>query len=180
MRLKDVDIIIDYYILHICYVMLCVYSIYIYRFSTMGGTPSHHPFDFRIFHYKPAIFGYPHSRTPPYIYIHRCTVYSSRQKIHVYIYIYAHMYSRHNACVCIYIYIYYEYMYLYIYIYIYTSLWIQILPQQGLAIIYDITTPNHSRSYLKKVQLDPVHHGYAEVFGSTRIYIYMIYVCICM
>ena len=25
----------------------------------------------------------------------------------------------------------------------YTSLWIQILPQQGLAIIYDITTPNH-------------------------------------
>ena len=66
MRLKDVDIIIDYYILHICYVMLCVYSIYIYRFSTMGGTPSHHPFDFRIFHYKPSTMGILDLWKPPY------------------------------------------------------------------------------------------------------------------
>ena len=142
----------------------------------MGGTPSHHPFDFRIFHYKPAIFGYPHSRTPPYIYIHRCTVYSSRQKIHVYIYIYMHICIVDTMHVYVYIYI----MNTCIYIYMYTSLWIQILPQQGLAIIYDITTPNHSRSYLKKVQLDPVHHGYAEVFGSTRIYIYIYIYDICM
>ena len=119
MRLKDVDIIIDYYILHICYVMLCVYSIYIYIGFQQWGVPLaiiHLIFGFSIIN-RPFL-GIPIPGPPHiYIYIHRCTVYSSRQKIHVYIYLYAHMYRRHNACVCIYIYIMNTCIYIYIHPY---------------------------------------------------------------
>ena len=34
-------------------------------FLSHGGTPSYHPFLDGIFHYKPSIFGHPHSRKPP-------------------------------------------------------------------------------------------------------------------
>ena len=65
----------------------------------MGGTPSHHPFDFRIFHYEPAIFGYPHSRNPHIIYI-----------IYIYIYLFTYINTQ------MYIVVDKKYMYIHIYI----------------------------------------------------------------
>ena len=90
------------------------------------------------------------------------------------------MYSRHNACVYIYILWIHVYMYIHTYIYVYIYICIHpygsryFLSRDWLSSM--ISPPQIiARSYLKKVQLDPVHHGYAEVFGSTRIYIYDMY-----
>ena len=33
------------------------------------GVPLHHPFYFRILHYKPSILGYPHLWKPIYVYV---------------------------------------------------------------------------------------------------------------
>ena len=80
-----------------------------------------------IFHYKPSILGYPHSRKPIYIiYIYKYYIYTSY--IYIYIYIiyiyichtYIHIYIYHIYICHTYIYISYIYIYYIIYIsYIY-------------------------------------------------------------
>ena len=142
MRLKDVDIIIDHYILHICYV--CIY-IYInkYRGFQQWGVPLaiiHLIFGFSIMN-RPFL-GIPTPGTPHIIYIYNIYIYIIYiYNIYIYIYLFTYintqMYivvDKKNTCIYIYIYMHIcivDTMHVYIYIlwihvciYVYTHIYI--------------------------------------------------------
>ena len=91
--------------------IICPYG----GFLSHGGTPSSHPFYFRLFHYKPSIWGYHHLWKPPYIYI----LYISYTVYDIYI-IYTYIYI--VIYIIIYKYIYWHIMYIiYIHKFVFSS-----------------------------------------------------------
>ena len=68
----------------------CVQYIHM-EVSWNRGTPSYHPFEIGIFHYKPSILGYPIYGNPLYVYIYAQYIYIYAQYIYIYTMIYPSM-----------------------------------------------------------------------------------------
>ena len=70
----------------------CVQYIHM-EVSWNRGTPSYHPFEIGIFHYKPSILGYPIYGNPLYVYIYMHSIYIYMHSIYIYIYIFILWYT---------------------------------------------------------------------------------------